>query len=157
MDIYSKAKAELNSIDQQIATLQRRQVELRQFVSLGSKLFDAAPVQAMLIPPDRLAAQEGKTTVLPCTPRPRDGSMKARVLDFTESHIRNFGRIHTKQLIECLEANGIEIGGADKAVTVGVILSRSNRFQADRSHGWGLVESKENPQDAPTSAGSIAV
>lgn len=157
MDIYSKAEAELNSIDQQIAALQRRQIELRQFVTLGRRLFDATPVQASLALPERQATQETGIAAMARTRRPRDGSMKARILETTETLIKSYGRIHTKPLIERLEANGIEIGGADKAVTVGVILSRSDRFQADRSLGWGLAQSKENPQDAPTSAGSVAV
>lgn len=156
MDIYSKAEAELNSIDQQIALLQRRQVELRQFVSLGRKLFNAALVQASLNLPEHEATQETGFTAPAPARRPREGSMKARILETTESIIKAHGRIHTKPLIERLEANGIEISGADKAVTVGVILSRSDRFKADRSLGWGLADQKENPQDVGASAGSHA-
>ena len=157
MDIYSKAEAELNSIDQQIAALQRRQVELRQFVTLGRRLFDATPVQASLALPERQVTQETGNAVMTRTRRPRDGSMKARILETSETLIKSYGRISTKALVERLEDSGIEIGGADKAVTVGVILSRSDLFESDRTLGWGLAKPKENPQDAPTSAGSIAV
>lgn len=157
MDIYSKAQSELNSIDQQIATLQRRQVELRQFVALGLKLFDEAPVQASLYLPERQATQATGIDAMARTPRPRDGTMKSRVLEISETLIKRFGPIPTKALVERLQANGVEISGADKVVTVSVILSRSDRFKADRSLGWTLAAPKENPQDAPTSAGPIAV
>lgn len=156
MDIYSKAEAELSSIEQQIVALQRRQVELRQFVALGLKLFDAAPAQASLQLPERKATQATGIIAMARTPRPREGSMKSRVLEISKALIERFGPIPTKALVERLEANGVEISGADKVVTVSVILSRSDRFKADRSLGWTLAEPKENPQDAPTSAGSSA-
>lgn len=156
MDIYSKAEAELNSLEKQISTLQRRQEELRQFVTLGRKLFDVTPAQASLQLPECQATQATGINAVARTPRPRDGSMKSRVLDISEALIGRFGPIPTKPLVERLEANGVEISGADKVVTVSVILSRSERFKADRSLGWTLVEPKENPQDASTSAGSIA-
>jgi hypothetical protein len=156
MDIYSKAQSELNSIDQQIAALQRRQVELRQFVALGHKLFNETPVQASLRLPERQATQATGIAALIRTPRPRDGTMKSRVLEISEMLINRFGPIPTKALVDHLQANGVEISGSDKGLTVSVILSRSDRFKADRSIGWTLSKPKENPQDAPTSAGSTA-
>ena len=90
------------------------------------------------------------------TPRPRDGSMKSRVLEISEALIKRAGPIPTKALVDRLEANGLEIGGSDKVLTVSVILSRSDRFKADRSLGWTLAEPKENPQDVGASAGSHA-
>ena len=157
MDIFLTAETELNLIDQQIAALQRRQVSLREFVTLGRKLFDAPSVQASFVLPDRQATEATGFSVMARAARPRDGTVKARILETTEAIIKDHGRIHTKALIERLEANGIEIGGADKTVTVSVILSRSERFKADRSFGWGMAEKKENPQDATTSAGSQSV
>lgn len=156
MDIYSKAEAELNSIDQQISALQRRQVELRQFVTLGRKLFDATSVQGALHLSDRQATQATGVSAMARTPRPRDGSMKSRVLEISEALIKRAGPIPTKALVDRLEANGLEIGGSDKVLTVSVILSRSDRFKADRSLGWTLAEPKENPQDVGASAGSHA-
>lgn len=164
MDIYSKAEAELNSIDQQIAELQRRQVELRQFVNLGRKLFDATPVQGSLVFPPKPATEQSLAAHFATPARARDGSMKARILETAELLIQGQGPLHTKDLVDHLETCGVEIGGADKTVTVGVILSRSSRFKADRKVGWSLSpdwpfpksQSKENPQDAPTSAGSSA-
>ena len=157
MDIFSTAETELNLIDQQIAALQRRQVSLREFVTLGRKLFDAPAVQASLGLPDRQATEATGFAVMARAARPRDGTVKARILETTEAIIKDHGRIHTKALIERLEANGIENGGADKTVTVSVILSRSERFKADRSLGWGMAEKKENPQDASTFTGSQSV
>ena len=157
MDIYSQAEAELHSIDQQISKLQRRQVELSEFVSLGRKLFDTDSVKLSFAFHGGNATQQAAGSLTtPRVPRPRDGSMKARVLKISEALINSFGPIRTKALVERLEANGLEIGGADKGVTVSVILSRSDRFVADRSNGWSLAGPKENPQDAPTSAGSVA-
>lgn len=156
MDIYSKAEAELNSIDQQIAALQRRQAELRQFVNLGRKLFDNSPVQAGPSLPERKATEATGAFAVAHTPRLRDGTMKAQIIETTEALIRTSGKIPTKVLVERLEASGVEIGGTDKGLNVSVILSRSGRFKADRTFGWGLADTKENPQDAPTSAGSLA-
>ena len=156
MDIYSKAEAELNSIEQQIASLQRRQSELRQFVSLGRKLFDATPVQGSLELPVRHATQETGEMVFARTRRPRDGSMKAKILEISEELISLAGPMTTKSLVEALEDRGVSITGADKTVTVSVILSRSDLFKADRTLGWTMVEAKENPQDVSASAGSRA-
>lgn len=49
-----------------------------------------------------------------------------------------------------------DITGADKNVTVSVILSRSDKFVADLAIGWShaSIQKEETPEDAATSQGS---
>lgn len=41
-------------------------------------------------------------------------------------------------LVEALELRGIEIGGANKAMSLSSMLSKDKRFQPDRKWGWSL-------------------
>lgn len=156
IDIYAKAEAELASIDSQMAALEKRRKELDQFVELGRRLFASqhGPIIARLpIPTSSTlrramdqAAQHG-----------RDMSMKARILSLCKQYIKDLGRpVMTRELLAHIEANGVEVTGADKVTTISVILSRSDEFKSDRALGWSLIPAQKEltPQDAPTSAGS---
>jgi hypothetical protein len=145
-DLLRTAEQELSDIVAQIAVLTKRRQELLEFIALGRKLFgtDAAAPAA----PDLFAPQEQVRATTP-----RENSLKARVLKSARERISLFGPTHTADIVQMLEAQGIEISGKDKSVTVSVILSRSNEFVSDRKNGWSLAEEKTQ-QDAATSAGS---
>lgn len=152
-DIYGKAEAELASIKSKIASLQKREEELRLFVELGKRLFadgQTGPVRRFNIPRrvllDAPASEESEKASV------RETSLKARVLALARQRIEQRGPQSTRDLVAFIEAQGIEVTGADKPTTVSVILSRSDEFVSDRTRGWSLAE--KNPQDAATSAGS---
>lgn len=82
----------------------------------------------------------------------RENSHKARVLSTAIEILKDGSQIRTPQLLEKIEAMGVEFTARDKAGNLSVILSKDDRFVSDRRHGWSLV--REAQQDAPTSAGS---
>lgn len=160
-DIYAKAEAELTNIDSQLAKLERRRDELRQFVELGRRLYAGTGSErrptgtAIRIPRRRLAEDaEPPSQAGAFIQRARELSLKASVLQLSEQAISERGPTHTRELIDYIESRGVQITGSDKTVTVSVILSRSDRFASDRTRGWTLKQ--ETPQDAPTSTGSSA-
>ena len=126
--------------------MQQRREQLRTFVSLGQNLYgdgisDCLPVEV-------------KTRTETGSP----GSTKARILEAVAEIIRTQGPTTTRDLVDLITTRGIEIGGADKNVSVSVILSRAKEtFKSDRAGGgWTLIQphKEENPTDAPTSIGS---
>ena len=147
-DLLTTAETELSGIVAQIAALTKRRQELLEFVALGRKLYGGE--QASTNANDLFVSTDaGKS------PTPRENSLKARVLKAVREHIAIFGPTPTADLVMMLEAQGIEISGKDKGVTVSVILSRSNEFVSDRKNGWSLALVEEKTQqDAATSAGS---
>lgn len=145
-DLLKTAEAELADIARQVALLTKRRQELVEFVELGRRLYGGQP---SLVNINDLFAP----TVVAKPPTPRENSLKAKVLASVRDHISLFGPTPTADLLKMLEAEGIEVTGKDKAVTVSVILSRSNEFVSDRKNGWSLAEEKSQ-QDAGTSAGS---
>lgn len=157
-DIYAKAEAELSDIDSQIAALEKRRVELRHFVELGRRLFGADSSDSSKL---LLAIESAKTVAVNPPARRmifrRDTSMKSRIHEIARRVVAEHGPTHTRDLIPFIEAEGVEITGSDKMVTVSVILSRSEDFKADRSVGWTLVNQPHKevtPQDVAASEGS---
>lgn len=159
MDLITKAQAELQQVEMQLQALKRRQDELRMFIAIGRSL---------------TGREQGTTTVSrdmtvrwSLDGRAAQGRrypLKQIISDAVEKLLKtNGGPMHTRDLVDRLTADGIEIGGSDKAVTVSVILSRDTRFVSDRKYGWRLAaedgnlkysDSKEEaPRDAGTSAG----
>lgn len=84
----------------------------------------------------------------------RENSHKARVLSAAVEILKGGASIRTQPLLEEIEQRGVEFTARDKAGNLSVILSKDERFVSDRRNGWSLK--KENPQDAPTSAGLFA-
>lgn len=87
-------------------------------------------------------------------PSPRENSHKARVLTAAFEILKGGISVRTAELLPMIEGRGIEFKAANKAGNLSVILSKDDRFVSDRRSGWSLKN--ENPQDAPTSAGSDA-
>lgn len=157
MDFLSRAEIDLAEIDRKLAELvplQQRREQLRAFIAMGRNLFGGAV--------DSANAQDlSDATVVPRTVIAvgRAGSAKARILDTAAAVIAAEGPMPTRSLLDRLEAQGIEIGGSDKLVTVSVIMSRAkDRFKSDRAvGGWSLLtpsHEEKTPQGAPTPAGS---
>lgn len=140
MDIYQKALVELSTIESEIAEKIRRRDTLRQFISMGQSLFKDSknlfdqPVSAVIVtasPHDHLRTKMIRNT------------LSSRVGVAVEAILNAQGPTATKDLLPMLEAQGIEIGGENRIATLSVILSRNNKFIADRTTGWKL-RSEEN-------------
>lgn len=157
MDPYAKAKTELTEIDSQIAALQRRKAVLRQFVDLGESLYGGSGHHAETASStpnlDRVAAYAG-LAVSQLT-LARQNTAKARILDASAAIVSTEGPTPTRTLVERLEAQGIEITGADKINTLSVLLSKSDDFQSDRKAGWSLTRPRKEatPAGGDTPAG----
>ncbi len=144
MDVFTQAQAELGKIDSEIALLEMRRDSLRQFVTLGAKLYgDHAQADLLGGIPEPKVRATGRVP------------LKRRIVELAHRFIKENGPTTTKDLVDLIEREGVEITGADKSVTVSVVLSRSNEFASDRRLGWSLAK-EESPHDATTSAGSPA-
>jgi hypothetical protein len=140
------AQAELASVRSQIDALQKREQKLQAFIDLGRELFSSAIDQELAAPPsDDLNVFER----MAIAQRP---SMKARILELAREAIQKNGPMHTRDLLAYVERAGVSVTGADKLITVSVILSRSDEFKSDRTAGWSFQE--KTPQDVAASAGS---
>lgn len=149
-DILATAEAEIAELDRKISELQpliQRRDQLRSFVSIGRMLYAAQPEQSSLLnesrePPSHDTAQ---------APEARNGhkpeTMKTRVVEAAAAILAAESPMRTRELLARLQAQGIEVGGANKIDTVSVILSRSkDRFRPNRATGWTLRPQKERPR-----------
>lgn len=153
-DLLSTAEAELAEIERKLAEMQplaQRRDQLRMFLSIGRSLYAGPPGQSEPLPP------------MPAAPTGRapeaafGGTVKARVVEAVAALLAANGPMRTRDILARLQAQGIEIGGANKVDTVSVILSRTkDRFKPDRTLGWSLVDQQKEatPPVAPTTAGS---
>jgi DNA-binding FrmR family transcriptional regulator len=156
MDIYAKAKIELNEIDSQISTLQQRREALKKFIDLGDTLFGVLPqIRQVNASIERLRGVSGQISAITEAVESASRTAKHRILTFCRGYIETNGPTTTRQLIDVLESSGIEVSGSDKVATLSVLLSKSDNFQADRKNGWTLIDPHQEsaPPDAPTSAG----
>lgn len=160
MDRLDQASEQLADIESQIQALVKRREALRAFVELGNQLFTSATptAETQLSNTIKAIAETLQKTnsfrdVLERR-RVREGTAKARIEQIAASQIRLNGNTQTADVLEQAEAEGVEIGAANKLLAVSSILSRSPQFSNDRSLGWTLA--KEKPEGAPTLSGSSA-
>ena len=158
MDHYAKAIEELQHVEhqlQQLAVLQRRRDQLRQFVDLGRAIFAQAD-ESQELGHHQMVAQSAEPPVAERSTRRASG--KHQIIEAAKSILSADGPMSTRMLLERLLAWPVDIGGADKLVTVSVVLSRAkDTFKSDRSAGgWTLTtpHKEETPPGAPTPAGS---
>ena len=153
----AKAEAELAGIEKQlagIALLQRRRDQLRTLIALGRQLYlEEHPQSDMISPAPAMAPQ---AAVHPANSA-KSGTQKERILDAIAGMVTATVGQSTRQLVDRLAAQGIEIGGSDKIGSLSAILSRSDLFKSDRAAGgWVLSTShkEETPTGAPTPEGA---
>lgn len=141
MDAYLKALIELRSVDADIARLQERRAELQRFVAMGQKLFprDTTGEEAMQLPLAQAIAA-GSYRRAPQT--------RSQLMTAVEQHLLNHGPTSTRDLVNILEEQGIEIPGVDKHNMLSVLMSRSGRYITDRRSGWSIV--REDSEEART-------
>lgn len=151
MDVLSRAKNDLAEIERKLSELvpmQQRRDQLRTFISMAGNLFGES-AQSSLLPQEPLRNEPPSAVVA------KAGSAKAKILDAVTAIIESEGPMQTRLLVDRLLAQGVEIGGADKFVTISVLMSRArDKFKSDRAGGgWMLLSAhKEQPPqsvDAP--------
>lgn len=153
MDLLASAESELSEIERKIAEMQplmQRRDQLRTFISVGRTLYASPQGQSSMLP----AAVSESLTPAPV----KAGTQKARIIEAASSLIASHGPLQTKDLLRLVQEQGIDVGGADKLVSMSVLMSRAKElFKSDRAAGgWTLLHShkEKNPADAPTSTGS---
>lgn len=146
------AEAELAEIERKlvdIVPLKERRDQLRAFIAMGHSLWGTKPATAIEVPSQPKAERR---------PITEPGTTKAQILVRTEQIIATEGPIETRHLVARLQAAGVEIGGADKVLSVSSVLSRAkDKFKSDRAAGgWTLVHphKEETPSGAPTPEGA---
>ena len=153
MDLLASAESELSEIERKIADMQpliQRRDQLRTFISVGRTLYASPQGQFSMLPP---AVSESRA------PAPlKAGTQKARIIDAVASLIAERGPQQTKDLVRLVQEQGIEVGGADKLVSMSVLMSRArDRFKSERANGgWVLLQphKEATPPGASTPAGS---
>lgn len=160
MDTYAKAQSELAEIDSRIAALQQRRDALRKFIDLGQSLYGPPAAGPGLF--GLGGEQDFRSAMLGQMLRgSREQSAKATILAACVRHIQANGATSTRDLLSMLDAQRIEVTGADKINALSVMLSKSDLFESSRKLGWSMKDSdaqageeEATPQGAPTPAGS---
>ena len=154
MDPYTKAIAEIESIEREIARLlelQRRRDQLRAFVDMGDELFQpSSQAQDSPTPRRRIEASQG------VAPR---RTLKSQIVEGAVRLIRLHGPMQSRRIADLLEQDGVELRYANKALGVSTILSREkSQFKSNRAAGgWVIIDSPHKevtPQGATTPEGS---
>ena len=137
MDIYQKALRELAIIESEIEEKTRRRDALREFISMGNSLFQESR-NSMAHHPSLFDDDEAAHAAQVHSRASRSNTLSHRVAIAVEAILKSHGPTATKELLPLLEEQGIEIGGENKVSTLSVLLSRNERFVANRSTGWKL-------------------
>lgn len=84
--------------------------------------------------------------------RPRGGVSGAAVRASAEAIRERKKHIHTRELLDILARQGIQVGGSNPAANLSGFLSRSDELKNSRSHGWGLAEWGDVPDEQPSTS-----
>ncbi|CEE34599.1 conserved hypothetical protein [Xanthomonas citri pv. citri] len=146
MDAIKAATEEIAKADRQIEALLKRRDELVSFLNMAKELLGLQVTSLPTVPlrplpkPIAPGLQPGVIrTVVPAVqvavvPRP----LKDRVVEACLELLKDGFPMKPVTLVEALELRGIEIGGANKAMSLSSMLSKDKRFQPDRKWGWSL-------------------
>lgn len=140
MDLLSAAESELAELEKRISDINSlivRRDQLKSFISIGRTLYASQPGQSSL------------PTITPVADAPvaeatRSDTQKQRIVDAAATLIAVHGPMRTRDLLAHMQAQGVEVGGANKIDTISVALTRSrDRFKSNgRSGGWVLLGSE---------------
>jgi hypothetical protein len=137
--LLEKAKADLAAVVQQIRDLAAKQKKLEAFISI----YDEPAPQSTLVLGDAPPSSEDRIArALDLARRERDEALnqtaKARITNAVADILRDGEARHTRELLSILESRGIHIGSADKVIGLSSLLSKDDRFVANRTFGWSL-------------------
>ena len=144
-DVLLKAKGELQAIEGQMTALAARRAKLQDFVATFESLLAASAPSA------GAEGAEGAEGIgagsPPCESTPK--TAKATILGAVAAILRRGQPKTTKQLVQELDAQGVHIGGADKASNLAAMLSREKQmFHNVRGLGYSLVETDPQKVEA---------
>lgn len=148
-DVLLKAKDELQAIEGQLTALSARRSKLQDFI---------ATYQSLMGAPAPTGAGERTEPVVGTASAPESSSKtaKATILGAVTVVLRRGQPKTTKQLVQELEAQGVHIGGADKASNLAAMLSREKHlFHNVRGLGYSLAETG-SPKVEAAGAGTPA-
>ena len=145
MDVISKAKSQLATLQGQIASLKAKQDRLSQFISTFEEL-RALPDEG-----DDLVAPAARLNELATSAAPR--TAKVMIADAARQILSDGAPKHTRDLLSIMEKQGIAVGGKDKVLALSAILSKDDDFQASRKVGWSLK--KAEPVSVGAETGSF--
>lgn len=86
--------------------------------------------------------------------RPRGGISGAAVRAAVEAIRERRTAIHTRELLEVLAKQGIQINGSNPVANLSGFLSRSDELRNSRASGWGLAEWGTPPDEHVEAAAS---
>ena len=121
-----KVLLEISRLDAQIQTLRVRADKVRAYIEMA-QIYEA-DVTAEL-------------------PKVRGGVSGAAVRAAVDAIRERGAPIHTRDLIDVLAAQGIQIGGSNPTANLSGFLSRSDELQNSRASGWGLSEWDESSDE----------
>lgn len=148
-DVLLKAKDELQAIEGQLTALAARRSKLQDFIATYQSLMG---VSASSGGAERTGQVEGAVSA----PESSSKTAKATILGAVTAILRRGQPKTTKQLVQELEAQGVQIGGADKASNLAAMLSREKQmFHNVRGLGYSLAETG-SPKVEAAGAGTPA-
>ena len=144
--ILNKAQSELDQIAEKIDALTKRREQLQIFLatcrSLAADVQQGGPI--VVPPPDAKAMEEPRTA-------------KSIILEAVTTILRRGQPKTTKQLVQELDALGVQIGGSDKVSNLAAMLSREKHlFHNVRGLGYSLVESHPGKIEATGVSAPVA-
>lgn len=156
VDKYELAKAEIADIEEKLAALRARRDALLRFIEMGNSLFSESPAKMLKTPLSVFEGVRSYTVKIGERDAQRNrernalkhASMQDQIIRCALDLIELVGAAPSRDIVEYALMQGINITGTDfpsKVMTVSAILSKSEKFQADRGKGWTLKEESKNP------------
>ncbi len=128
--IIDKAKTDLADIVKQMDALGAKRKKLEAFLSIYEEPAEQGGVLGTKYVKVEFAGRKGI--------HEHQITQKAIITNAVYQILSASAPQHTRGLLKELSAEGIEIGAADKVVGLSNLLSRDDRFQANRALGWSL-------------------
>lgn len=126
----AKLIAEISRLQMQIKSMEMRRDKVRAYIEMA-EIYESED-----------AAVEGTRT--------RGGVSSTAVRASVEAVRERKKHIHTRELLEILARQGVQIGGNNPAANLSGFLSRSDELKNNRSHGWGLAEWGDTLEQGPS-------
>ena len=149
-DVMTNAKQELDTITKELRGIEQRRQALEARAS-KLQMFLRVSEDLGFLTSGRPSEPSGGTLPLPpaleLPPLPqlpplrgRQGAVtqKEKITDFCAELLEIGFPMKTSELLRELESANIEVGGANKLLTVSALLSKDDRFVPNRKEGWSI-------------------
>jgi hypothetical protein len=140
-----RAQSDLNRLQSEAHALRERLADIQQKITKVSAYLEMAKLYG------DGGVIESVTSARASRAQPMGVSYRAVAMCVTA--IREARKpLHTRELLEILRQQGLEIGGVNPIANLSGFLSRSSELRNSRTHGWSL---KEWPGDFPITSEKI--